>query len=184
MDARHGSLVIQMDHGVRLRRKERNMKVTTLIILAGQSQALERQYPHLGGKISAKGLAGLEVCVLGSGSQYYARWSDGSWGSWPAEEVNNDIEKYSSLSDGSTIMDVAFGYGDSYVISYGHASNLKQLGNRWNLKGYYQDLYNFIEANNPMSILVSVLPRSLTHDPLLDVTLISAGYYARPTKYN
>lgn len=116
---------------------------------------LDRQYPHLGGKISGKGLGGLEACVLGPGQCYYARWADGSWGSWASDDINAQLTEYSNMTDGGKILDVAYGYGDSYVISYGFTSNLKQLGNRWHLKGYYEDLREFLEANMPLSILVS-----------------------------
>ncbi|KAJ5591975.1 P-loop containing nucleoside triphosphate hydrolase protein [Penicillium hispanicum] len=132
-----------------------------------QSKGLDRQYPHLGGKISAKGLNGLELCVLGPGQRYYARWTDGSWGAWASDETNAELETYGNLSDGSKIMDVAFGYGDSFVVSYGHSTNMKQLGNRWNLKGYYQDLYDFIEANSPISIAAIALDPMSTTDYIL-----------------
>lgn len=52
---------------------------------------------------------------------------------------------------------MSFGYNDSFVISYGHGSNIKQLGNKWDLKGNYPGLLKLLTENTPLSILVSLM---------------------------
>lgn len=104
---------------------------------------------------------------------------NGIWSSWTSDEINAAVVKCNSYRD-SRIVAMAFGYGDSYVISYGTASNMKQLGNWFDLKGYYPDLYQTLQSNKPLSIYVSVWSQVRFYS-ILTATL---GYCARSHEYD
>jgi hypothetical protein len=127
------------------------------MVLIEQSQDLVRQYPHLGAKIGSHGLNNLEICTLGPGQTYYARWLDGTYNSWASDQANAALTKCSNHGNGSKILAVALGYGNSYVVSYGYRSNMKELGHEYDLKGYYPSLYQFLKENEGnLSIIVSL----------------------------
>ncbi|KAJ5794731.1 hypothetical protein N7457_001330, partial [Penicillium paradoxum] len=116
-------------------------------------------YPHLAGKLSLHGARNLEFCVLGPGQTYYARWLDGTWSSMASEHANSEIRELASRPNNSRIRAMAFGYNESYVISFGQAEGSTvrgTWGNRWYLKGYYPDLCEFAVASSPLSIVVSL----------------------------
>ncbi|KAJ5106053.1 hypothetical protein NUU61_003400 [Penicillium alfredii] len=123
----------------------------------------DAQRVDIGAHLGLNGIGNLEFCVLGSGQRCFARWLNGIWSSWTSDEINTAVVKYNSYRD-CRIVAMAFGYGDSYVISYGTASNMKQLGNWFDLKGYYPDLYQTLQSNKPLSIYAIALdPTSTTN---------------------
>ncbi|KAL4871500.1 hypothetical protein BDV12DRAFT_194266 [Aspergillus spectabilis] len=103
-----------------------------------------RMYPNLAAYLDERGLNNLALCSLGPGSTYYARWRDGRWMSWASEEINTAISE--AQSNGKHVKAIALGCGGSYVISFGSRSGTSwiNLGVKWNLKGYYPDLRQFL----------------------------------------
>ncbi|SPO02550.1 related to xylan 1,4-beta-xylosidase [Cephalotrichum gorgonifer] len=108
-----------------------------------QSGELDDQYPALREEIKTRRLRRLAMCALGPRGSYFASWKDGSM--TMHGPISAEIE--SCNAGGREVVAVAFGYGDSYLISYG--GNRHTLGN---MKGYYPHLQEFI-AQNELSIL-------------------------------
>ncbi|OQD87678.1 hypothetical protein PENANT_c005G05767 [Penicillium antarcticum] len=121
------------------------------------SEGLLERYEHLGEQITSRGFQKLEMCVLGPGNAYYARWQDGSWACHGESEYRNAIRTYSSIDDGSTILNLALGYGGSYVISYGRRDDMRRIKSVWNLCGHYEHLAKFLENNHDISIAALAL---------------------------
>ncbi|CAI7627168.1 unnamed protein product [Penicillium glandicola] len=124
-------------------------------------------YPYLAGKLALRGVKDLEFCVLGPGQSFYARWANGAWNSWAGDEANAYLSEIASRSDGAKILAMAFGYDSTYVVSFGWATGSTisvRCGNQRALKGYYQDLYQFAEASNPLDIVQAIAldPESTT----------------------
>ncbi|KAF4156923.1 hypothetical protein CNMCM6069_006219 [Aspergillus lentulus] len=90
--------------------------------------------------LNERGQNSLELCALGPGDTYFARWRNGRWSSWASDELNAAIR--TAQSNGNVIKAIALGYGGSYIISYGNPSNSVWTGlsTKWNLKGHYPEL--------------------------------------------
>lgn len=99
-------------------------------------------------KLTTDGLRRPDTVALGPDQAYYARWPNGTWSCWASEEFIADVE---NCMKGYEIFAVAFGYGGSYVISYG--KHRKHLENRFNLKRYYPGLVAILQQK--VSIRVS-----------------------------
>jgi hypothetical protein len=109
----------------------------------------------LDGKFRGNGDEHLTVCALGADEQYYARWTDGSWSCYAYDTtvtMLKEVVKKSKKKADCDIKAVALGYGTSYLISYGSSRKLRY---RCDLKNYYPQLQQFLEAEKPLNILVS-----------------------------
>lgn len=107
------------------------------------------------GKFRGNGDEHLAVCALGADEQYYARWTDGSWSCYAYDTtvtVLKEVVKKSRKKADCDIQAVALGYGSSYLISYGSSRKLRY---RCDLKSYYPQLQQFLEAKKPLNVLVS-----------------------------
>ncbi|KAH8596541.1 hypothetical protein B0O99DRAFT_619267 [Bisporella sp. PMI_857] len=128
------------------------------------SKDLVQSYSHLAASIDAYGLGNLEICVLGPSPIYYARWLNGHWRSWTSDDANIAFNQCSSTGSGPKVWSVAFGYGNSYVLSYGYSSDLKNLCNMYDLKGHYPQLAQFLVSNPMIAILAVTLNPTNTTD--------------------
>ncbi|KAL2675761.1 hypothetical protein Neosp_011952 [[Neocosmospora] mangrovei] len=121
--------------------------------MTGRSKFFERCYPHLDGKFRGNSDEHLTVCTLGAEEQYYARWTDGSWSCYAYDAtvtVLKEVVKKSKKKADWDIQAVALGYGSSYLISYGSSRKLRY---RCDLKNYYPQLQQFLEAEKPLNVL-------------------------------
>ncbi|KAJ5442074.1 hypothetical protein N7445_005081 [Penicillium cf. griseofulvum] len=125
------------------------------------------KYPYLAGKLAARGLTDLEFCVLGPNTNSYARWATGAWACQGPVEFNNYMSELANRSDGAKVLALAFGYNNSYVVSFGWATGSAitgKSGHQRNLKGYYPDLEQFAEASRPLDIVAIALDPESTTD--------------------
>ncbi|KAJ5145891.1 uncharacterized protein N7515_000455, partial [Penicillium bovifimosum] len=116
------------------------------------------------------GIQNLEFCVLGPGQKYYARWANNAWFSRASDELHDVLEEVINRPNKPRIRALAFGYGNSYVLSFGSATGTKvngRWGNHWNTKGYYPDLSDFLSGSGPLTILAVALDPHSTTDFIL-----------------
>ncbi|KAI0542496.1 hypothetical protein GGR58DRAFT_452595 [Xylaria digitata] len=127
------------------------------------SENFTRYYPYVGAKIDSHGLNNLEVCFLGPQQRHFARWQDGRMCCHAAADLNAQFKKL-----GSQIVTVAFGFGDSYLFSYG--TDLHKLRHYRDLKGYYLGLQQFFEREEGLSIIAIALDPMSTTDYIIVYT--------------
>lgn len=114
------------------------------------SYDLEQDYQMLGTALAKFSTKTLEYCSLGPSGKFYARWA----GQTPSY-LTMDGEMATALglySNVSRVFAVAFGFANSFVISYGPDElNLDTL---WNLRGHYAHLKDFLEKPRDICIVV------------------------------
>ena len=115
--------------------------------------------------IEYRGLENLEFCVLGPGNHYFARWKTGHWKSWTATDVLAVLKKASDKTRQHRVFAMSFGYGGSWLVSYGKSPK-GTLYYDLDLKGQYSNLRDFLRANHP-SILVSLFSPLSSYTDLL-----------------
>ncbi|KAJ5183854.1 P-loop containing nucleoside triphosphate hydrolase protein [Penicillium capsulatum] len=120
-----------------------------------QSTSVSERCPELTDKIARWGLAQLDFFALGPHKSFFVRWDGDGWSCAGPTDFECDIKKFALK-----IKAMAFGAGNSYVLSYGSAWNPGGLNYRCVLKGYYPDLEQFIEKNKSMEI------QAIALDPL------------------
>ncbi|KAJ3524909.1 hypothetical protein NM208_g11865 [Fusarium decemcellulare] len=109
-------------------------------------------YPHLDAKLSVYGCENLDVCALGPDQSYYARWRTGSWSCWGSNEIIDAIEDACRKERGYDMLEISLGYGGSYLISYGEEDRPWALRLKYDLKGYYPKLQQFLSENQDLNI--------------------------------
>ncbi|KAH7114770.1 hypothetical protein B0J13DRAFT_681560 [Dactylonectria estremocensis] len=119
-------------------------------IIWKQSRDIGQAHPDLAAKLSLRGLNNLQVCALGPSGFYYARWLDGYWQSWAPAKANEDLTQ--CHKGDWKVVAMAWGYGGSYFMSFGLESNMRGLGYRLNLQGFYPKLSEFLNANGNISV--------------------------------
>ena len=127
-----------------------------LMIMPDTSEGLFERYGNLGTILEARGFQNLEMCVLGPGNTYYARWRTGKWSCHGKSGFRNAVRRHSDMADGSTILNLTLGFGGSYVLSYGRRNDLRSVKSFWNLRGHYESLSQFLDKNKDISIVVSL----------------------------
>lgn len=80
----------------------------------------------------------LMLCALGPNHHYFVQFLNFQWRVWGPKRATGEILGICKSED-KKIVAMAWGYGDSYLISYSH-------GRQWtaDLGGYYPDLYKFL----------------------------------------
>ncbi|TGJ77597.1 hypothetical protein E0Z10_g10674 [Xylaria hypoxylon] len=127
------------------------------------SQNFTRYYPYVGAKIDSHGLNNLDVCFLGPLQRHFARWQDGRVCYHASADLNAQFKTL-----GSQIVAVAFGFGDSYIFSYG--TDLFKLRHCRDLKGYYLGLQQFFDQAKALSIIAIALDPMSTTDYIIVYT--------------
>lgn len=120
-----------------------------LIILVVKSDNLDRSHPDLGWRIANNGLQNLEVCFLGPGEKYFARFQDGSY-HCQAHGSFTDHMREEALG----ISAMTFGYGGSWVaLVYNDDQRMTPV---WYLNGYYKELEGKLKNYNVEELFIMV----------------------------
>ncbi|KAM0422014.1 hypothetical protein ACHAPD_000457 [Fusarium lateritium] len=124
------------------------------------SVAFERHYPELAKRIKSYGLNAVEICALGPGERYYTRWNE--FHSYSCStKFTKTVTSIETNSSFGSVKAVSFGYGSSFLVSYGFESG--HLGWTHDLQGHYPSLYRFLKSQKKLGNKISI--HAATLDP-------------------
>jgi GTP-binding protein EngB required for normal cell division len=117
------------------------------------------EYPELNKQLSTRELSTLTYCVLGPKRSYYALWG-ATWQAWGPKSL---MAKLAEVERGQRVISLAFGYGNSFLLSYGRHDALENLNTYWNLDGHYPVLEAFLKEHRPLNVIqIALDQRSIT----------------------
>lgn len=124
------------------------------------SASFQRHYPDLAKRIKSYGLNAVKMCALGPGEHYYTGWNElYSYNcSSKFSKTMRSIKEHSSFG---SVTAVSFGYGSSFLVSYGFESG--HLGWTHDLQGHYPSLDRFLKSQKKLGNKISI--HAATLDP-------------------
>ncbi|KAF5548265.1 hypothetical protein FMEXI_4829 [Fusarium mexicanum] len=119
--------------------------------IKGWSMSFERYYPTLAKDIKSYGLNAVKLCALGPGARYYTGWNEFHTYSC-SPKFTKTIK---SIKKGKySITAVCFGYGSSFLVSYGTKNG--HLGWTHDLQGHYPSLNRFLKSQKKLGNKISI----------------------------
>ncbi|KAF4337929.1 hypothetical protein FBEOM_8184 [Fusarium beomiforme] len=115
------------------------------------SVGIERHYPTLAKKVKSYSLDAIDMCALGHHDNHYTEWKE-LYTYECSKTLERAIRNIKSMR--FSIKTVSFGYGSSFLVSYGFKNG--HLGWTHDLQGYYPSLHRFLKNQQKLENKISI----------------------------